>query len=109
MRPGGSVYARSQRSPDPSIPHGHGASTSIASLGALHLYATLLYSHFEGSQRLIGRRRERLARAHAESRSVPRTDDPTRLHLGALQGLTIVRAAILYRVEVGAAAYNEEG
>ena len=66
----------------------HAASVSGASRGLLTRAAPpgrgRVLAHLVGAQRLVGRRCERLARAQAEMRAVPRADDLAGFHFGAL-------------------------
>jgi len=70
-------------------------------------YATVFYPHLVRPQRLIGRRRERLARSNAKVSSMPRTNDLTGFDFSTFQRLTVVGTAVLYGVKLRTTAYDE--
>src|SRR5262249_34624615 len=68
----------------------------------------VLLAHAVGAQWLVGGRRERFAGAQAEVREMSWADDLAVLHLGSLQRFTIVRAAVLDRVQLGTPAPDDQ-
>src|SRR5499433_971277 len=68
----------------------------------------VLLAHAVGAQWLVGGRRERFAGAQAEVREMSWADDLAVLHLGSLERFTIVRAAVLDRVQLGTAAHDDQ-
>src|ERR1700724_245677 len=80
--------------------------TRRASRRLLQQNAAVLLARPVSAQRLVGGRRQRLTGAQAEVRSMPRADDLTALHLRSGERLAVVRATVFYRVQLGAAAYD---
>ena len=64
--------------------------------------------HFKGAKGLISGRGEGVARPEAEMSTMPWAYDLTSFHFGLSQRLAVVCATVFYRVNVRAAAYDND-
>jgi len=76
------------------------------SLRLLQQNPAILLARPVGAQRLVGGRGQRLTGAQAEVRTMSRADDLTGFHLRSGERLAVVRTTVFYRVQLGAAAYD---
>jgi len=65
-------------------------------------------TRLKSAKRLVSRRGERLARPEAEMGTMPWAYDLTSFHFGLSQRLAVVCATVFYRVNVRAAAYDND-
>ena len=82
---------------------------SGASRGGLYQDAPAFLARFEGAQRLVRWRREGFTRPKAELGPVSWAYDLTSFHFGLSQRFAVVCATVFYRINLGAAAYDNDG